>query len=159
MPAEALAGMQNEVRIRTGHQVEMYLVLSTACINERPTMRMWATGQLLAVTLDDQLLLLFPTQKLLVAVPVCFITLHLRILPYRCYNNNLDIYVLCPVLWATGLACSTLDDQLLAVWCSMAALAADQNQALLLEMHAGTVDLLLGGYNNSRYCISCICIC
>eukprot|EP00883_Tetradesmus_obliquus_P008640 jgi/Sobl393_1/19368/SZX76090.1 len=37
----------------------------------------------------------------------------------------------------------TLDDQLLEVWCSMAGLAADQSQALLLEMHAGTVDLLL----------------
>jgi hypothetical protein len=30
------------------------------------------------------------------------------------------------------------------VWCSMAGLAADQEQSLLLEMHAGTVDLLLG---------------
>jgi hypothetical protein len=43
---------------------------------------------------------------------------------------------------------SVIDAELLAAWCSMAGLVAGSDPALLLEMHAGVVDMLLGARQN-----------
>jgi hypothetical protein len=40
--------------------------------------------------------------------------------------------------------CRSINEQLLAVMSSISVLLADQNQSLLLEMHAGVIDMLLG---------------
>lgn len=57
----------------------------------------------------------------------CLLTSTSHALP-PCNNNN----------------CRAAGEQLLVVLCSLAGLLAEQDQPLLLELHAGTLDLLLG---------------
>lgn len=58
--------------------------------------------------------------------------------------------------------CRAVAEQLLAVLCSLSNLLAEQDQPLLGELHAGTIDLLLGEaftYNTMNLFDTGTCVC